>query len=143
MKKICFLCMFLFLSCGIRKECNSKIQVSEVVLYEASKSGIDYCYIVNQCLEGDVELIKKMFLSSPEYLDGESVYLHFYYVYEIAIYLGEDKIISIAQNFSQQDLKLLYISLDTGIATFDSSKSVRCEFPKLFKVLWNSEAPKW
>ena len=83
MEKFFLACIFMFISCNANPVCNSKIEIDKIVLDNASVAGVNYCKMVNSCLEGDIESIREMFLDSKDYLDAGSLYLHFNYIYQI------------------------------------------------------------
>lgn len=57
--------------------------------------------------------------------------------------LGEKKLIQISKDFSEDDLLLFYLSLDTALACTQSSDKVKDKFPELFRILWNNKEPSF
>lgn len=136
-------CIFMFISCNANPVCNSKIEIDKIVLDNASVAGVNYCKMVNSCLEGDIESIREMFLDSKDYLDAGSLYLHFNYIYQITKEIGEDRFIEITSELTKQEVEQLYFSIDLGVETLGNGSTLGSEFPKLYKILWNNTEPKF
>lgn len=67
MKNFVLVFLLVFISCYANPNCNSEINIDPVVLDNAAEAGINYCKLVNNCLEGDAKSIKDLFLGPKEY----------------------------------------------------------------------------
>lgn len=124
-----------------QSKCDSIIKIEDIVLYNANQAGISYCKLVNEALAGDSEAIKELFCQHPSYLDGESSYLHSFYVYKITQELGEVKLISVMKSFDSKELMYYYSNLEFGMQQESLDQTVKDTFPKLYDSLWNGENP--
>ncbi len=138
MKFLIFIALLLIQSC-YSSDCNSKIEIENIVIEAANNINISYCDLVNNSLNGNPYAIKK--LLCHHYFDGESSYLHSFYVYKISQELGEDKVISIMKSFNEKKLLYYYSNLEFGIEQTNINKSIEIVFPKLYQELWNNKNP--
>ena len=143
MKNFVLVFLLVFISCNANPNCNSELNIDPVVLDNAAEAGINYCKLVNNCLEGDAQSIKELFLEPKDYLDGGSLFLHFSYLYQITKNLGEDLFIRITKGLTKQEIEQLYFSIELGVKTLGNGATVESEFPELYKKLWNNEVPKF
>jgi hypothetical protein len=89
-------------------------------------------------LAGDKSSLKIMFGQSRNFLDGETSYMDCFNVVQMTKLLGEEKVIGLIDDFSENELKIYYNKLETGLDySSENRMSVREYFP-IFQTYYDS-----
>ncbi|TGN21914.1 hypothetical protein [Empedobacter tilapiae] len=133
--------IFFVSNCYPKKCENSTIKIDEIVLDKMYEHDIEYCTLVNNSLKGDKLSFKEIIFLDVNFLDGESAYLHSYYIYIITKKLGGNHVSILLKDLSENELKSYYSILNSGIHYENINKNIKNEFPKLYKELWKNKNP--